>query len=440
MKTVSAMRASCVALFFSAIIIGGKSECAAAEKVHPLMQDFMGLCVHTVQFKPALYAPVTRVVRDYHPYGWDVGDDTSFVPQFPLARNKVDWLELYGSWLKAGFRIDADLMFDNVEQKNWKDPAKDAFQYGEAFARYFGPSGKALTESLEIGNEPGKYDDATYRVIFENMARGAREGDPRLRIATCAVNLGKSGQYSKSVDCLSGLESLYDVVNIHIYPEVEGWPTWRRSYPEDPKIKFLQELHHVLTWRDQNVPDKEVWLTEFGWDASTKPPPEKGDFAKWEGSSEEHQAEWIVRGYMVLAASGVDRAYLYFFNDEDEPHVHGSSGLTRNFKPKPSYYALAHLQSTLGNFRLSKVIREDQQTGYIYQFQRDGDSGKKIVVAWKTQGSEGEVTVPVDAATVEKAERMPLSATPAEPVKWEAAGTGSTKIGVGEAPVYLWLK
>ena len=160
---------------------------------------------------------------------WDVGGDTDHPTEFPLARNKVDWRELYGAWVKGGYRIDADLMFDDIDPKAWRDPSHDAYAYGNAFARYFGVSGKALVESLEIGNEPGKYDDAVYRQIFEGMARGAREGDRRLRIATCAVNLGKSGRYSKSVDCLAGLSELYDVVNIHIYAEVEGWPTWRRS-------------------------------------------------------------------------------------------------------------------------------------------------------------------------------------------------------------------
>jgi hypothetical protein len=437
---MGSMRAGCVALSFFAAVAVGEFRCVAAEKAHPLMRDFMGLCVHTVQFKPALYAPITHLVRDYHPLRWDVGDDTSFPAQFPLARNRVDWLELYGDWVKAGYRIDADLMFDDIDPKAWKNVATDAFQYGEAFARYFGPAGKNLVECLEIGNEPGNYDDATYREIFENMARGARKGDPRLRIATCAANLGKSGRYSKSVDGLSGLESLYDVLNVHIYPEVEGWPTWRRSYPEDPQIGFLRDLHHVLTWRDQNVPEKEVWLTEFGWDASTKPAPEKGDFVKWEGSSEVHQAEWIVRGYMVLAASGVDRAYLFFFNDEDEPHVHGSSGLTRNFQPKPAYYAVGHLQSTLGDFRLAKVIREDQAEGFVYEFQRDGGFAGRIWAAWKTHGPDGAVTLPVDASAIEKAERMPLSASGAEAVNWEAAGEAATTVTVGEAPVYLWLK
>jgi hypothetical protein len=37
---------------------------------------------------------------------------------------------------------------------------------------------------------------------------------------------------------------------------------------------------------------KEVWVTEFGWDASTKTPAKTGDFAKWDGNvSDEKQAQ-----------------------------------------------------------------------------------------------------------------------------------------------------
>ena len=185
----------------------------AAEKPRPLMRDFIGLCGHTVQFKPELYAPVTRLVRDYHPMKWDFGDDTSYAPKFPFARNNVDWSAVYGSWQKAGYRAHASLMFDDIAPGEWKDLPRDAFDYGKAFASSFG----ALLDAAEIGNEPGKYDDATYRTLFEAMARGIRAGDPKMRIATCATNLWKSGAYSKSVDCLAGLESLYDVMNFHTY-------------------------------------------------------------------------------------------------------------------------------------------------------------------------------------------------------------------------------
>jgi hypothetical protein len=79
---------------------------------------------------------------------------------------------------------------------------------------------------------------------------------------------------------------------------------------------------------------KEVWVTEFGWDASTKTQAKTGDFAKWDGNvSDEKQAQYLVRAFLVFAAMDVNRAYLYFFNDADEPSFHASSGITRNFQP-----------------------------------------------------------------------------------------------------------
>src|SRR5436190_623090 len=87
---------------------------AAEEKAKPLMRDFMGLNGHTVQFQPKLYAPVAKLTRDYHPIDWDFGDDTGYVPPFPMARNKVDWNQVYGAWRAEGMRIDACLMFDNL--------------------------------------------------------------------------------------------------------------------------------------------------------------------------------------------------------------------------------------------------------------------------------------------------------------------------------------
>jgi hypothetical protein len=250
------------------------------------------------------------------------------------------------------------------------------------------------------------------------------------------VNLGPSGRYSKSVDCLAGLESLYDIVNIHNYAEIEGWPTWKRSYAEDPGINFLKDIRHVLTWRNEHAPNKELWLTEFGWDATTKPPPTTGDFMKWVGSTETQQAQWTVRGYLVLAALGIDRAYLYFFNDDDTPHLHGSSGLTRNFVPKPAFHAVAHLFRSLADYRFARAIREDA-TGYVYEFISDTKS--HVWVVWKPAPPSGMLELDLEGARVEKAERMPLHAGEAEKIT-VLNDERKTMIEGSEAPAYLWLR
>jgi hypothetical protein len=403
------------------------------------MRDFIGLNGHTVQVKPDLYAPVAKLIRDYHPLKWDTGDDTSFPTTFPFARNRVDWSKVYGSWVAAGLRVNASILFDDFSPADWKDRQRDAAAYGEAFARAFGPSSSALVESIEIGNEPGKYSDPEYRELFAAMAGGARKGDPRLRIAPCAINLGPSGRYSKSVDCLRGLEGLYDILSMHLYAEVEPWPTWRRSYPEDPKTKFVEHLRSVLTWRAEHAPDKELWLTEFGWDATTKPAPSSGDFAKWIGSTELQQAQWIVRAWLIAARLGLDRAYLFFFNDDDTPHLHASSGLTRNFQPKPSYHAAVWLQRSLGDYRFMRVVREDPAEGYVYEFQHGTNPGQRLLAVWKPEGGESELSVPLGRGTFVRAERMPLEPGPAGELKPAAVDSSSMKLRAGESPTFVWL-
>src|SRR4029453_5229258 len=182
----------------------------------PVMGEFMGVNGHTIQFKPELYSKVCRKARDYHPIEWDLGKDSDFALRFPEARNRVNWDTVYGSWKKHGFESDVSVMFHNFPPETWKDLVKDPHTYGLAFAKMFGPSSeKKLVASVEIGNEPGNYPDETYRKLFENMAKGLREGDPKLKILTCNITTGKSGGHKRRVTCAQGLAPLYDVRYIH---------------------------------------------------------------------------------------------------------------------------------------------------------------------------------------------------------------------------------
>ncbi|HLJ53615.1 MAG TPA: hypothetical protein VKT77_01175 [Chthonomonadaceae bacterium] len=430
----------------SAALLGRAPAAGAARlpgKPRPLMHDFMGLNVHTVQFKPELYKPVCRLLRDYHGLNWDVGDDTDYAPRFPMARNGVDWKALYGGWSAAGYAVDVCVMFGATKPDRWKDMARDAAAYGEAFARYFGPSGaQRFVESMEIGNEPGNYSDAQYRTLFENMARGARKGDPKLLISTCATVPGKSEQYAKSLSCVKGLEPLYDVINLHTYAFAEQYPTWRRSYPEDPKIKYLTPISDSIAWRNANAPGKAIWVTEFGWDASMKPPPKTGDFSRWMSSTETQQAQYLVRSFLVFSAMDVDRAYIYFFNDEDEPQLHGSSGITRHFAPKPAFHAVAHLYSTLGGYRLARTVAKEEGRLYAYEYVSGARPKERIWAVWSPTGTneEREATLPAPGGAVVRAERMPLKPGAAESVRFTVRPDKSLALTITESPAYLWIR
>ena len=400
----------------------------------PLFRDFTGLCGHTVQFKPALYQPVCRWVRDYHPVQWDLDKDTSVMPEWPFAKNRVSWQQVYGSWHRAGLRTVASLMIDDM-QKDWKDMPRDARTYAREFARHFGPGGKyPYVEAVEIGNEPGLYDDAQYRVIFEAMARGIREGDPQMKILPCNTEM-KSDRYWKGVQVLKGFEDLYDALQIHRYAIAEGWPVWRRSYPEDTKVPYLSAIKDLLDWRDAHAKGKPVWVTEFGWDSSTQKPDPTGEWAKWIGSTDDEQARWVVRSYFIFARMGVDRAFLYFFNDDDKPQLHACSGITRNFQPKPAYHAVAWMLKSLADYRFSRALRESAEEGYVYEFTPEKPGQPVILAAWHPTKAEADLKLDLSGKAVQKAERMPVAAGDAPAVAVKEGGV----IPAGEKPLLIWL-
>jgi hypothetical protein len=425
------------------VVTAGVVAHSAEPRGKPVFREFVGLNTHTVQFKPELYKPIAKHVRDYHPFSWDVGDETDYYPQFPFARNRVDWNAVYGSWKKSGYVTHVSVMFDDTPPQKWKDLSRDAWAYGFEFARFFGPSGREqLVESVEIGNEPGKYDDASYRVLFENAASGMRKADPRLVISTCSTLDGPSGDWHKSLEVIKGLETLYDVINVHSYAFAEQYPTWRRSFPEDPAIDFLKDLQKVIDWRNAHAPGKQVWLTEFGWDASTRPPADEGTFKDWVDVTDEQQAQYLVRALLVLSGLDMDRAYIYWFNDSDEPSLHASSGLTRNFEPKPAFHAVAHLVATLGDYRFARVIRKDDGERFAYEFVNASNAKQRIWAVWSPTGADREAvaTLEIDPHAILKAERMPLAAGDAQPVEWKTTSPGAIAIPISESPVYLWIE
>jgi hypothetical protein len=416
-----------------------------AEQPRPLMRDFVGINGHTVQFKPELYQPVCRLVRDYHPVEWDLGNQTSEPAPFPFARNRVDWNRVYGGWRAKGWRIDVSLMFESIKQPVWKDLEADAKGYGKAFAREFGPTGtRKQVDSVEIGNEPGSWKDDDYSRMFVAMAAGVREGDPAIKIATCNLTTGKSGRYDKSVECVAKNPELFDVLTLHTYAQLENWPTWRRSFPEDPKLpKYLRDVEALCRWRDEHAAGKPIWITEFGYDSTTHAPEKSGDFAKWVGVTDEQQAQWLVRSLLVFSAMPVERAYVYFFNDKDEPKLHASSGITRNFQPKPAYHALSHLQKSLGDYRFHHLITNEPGGLRIQEYRHGSDTNKFAWAVW-SQSGDGKTFVhtlrqaPGKLAAVE---RMPLAAggaataeTPGQPKPG-----GQIEVEVTESALYLFF-
>jgi hypothetical protein len=430
-----------------------------AEKTRPLLKDFIGINGHFT-FKPELYSQVCRLARNYHNMAWDVnrpGDSVTF----PWCVNKVNWKDhVYGRWTGAGLEVDICAQFGGFGPENtayhtlWEGKEAWAYTYGYEMARYFGPSGsQRLCTSIEIGNEPGnEFDDTLFQGIFRQMARGIRAADPKIRILTPAVLAGPPDKYSKSLQETFGsaeMKGSYDVINLHVYavkPKQEGRSPWDRSYPEDPAIDYLKTVDAAIAWRDGQAPDKEVWITEFGYDACTDAAMKgrTGWFEKlnWTGVTDLQQAQYLVRSILCFARRGIGRSYIYFYDDDDKASVHAASGLTRHFQPKPSFWAVRYLYRTLGNYRFRRVVQETQGEAYIYEFVRGDNPDAVTWVVWSPTGSgrEQDLTLqglPGNPGTVT---RMPTEQGPAPEVAWTPAGAGQIRLRITESPVYVAIE
>lgn len=116
--------------------------------------------------------------------------------------------------------------------------------------------------------------------------------------------------------------------------------------------------------------------------------------------------------------------------------MHGSSGLTRNFQPKPAYYAMAQLQRVLGNYRFDKILVNEPGKLRIQQYVTP-DSEETIWAVWMPVGdSDGK------ALTLELTEKPyaieEISHTKeASKADLKVKEEGATSMSVSSSPIYL---
>ena len=435
----------------------------------PLFKDFVGINGHFT-FKPELYRQTCRLTRNYHEFNWDVkqpGDPITV----PVCVNKVNWKsDVYGRWKKAGCETDLCIQFSGFQpgaadyQRFWTGKEAWCRDYGNAMAAYFGPSGQEkLCTSIEIGNEPGsKFDPALYKTIFKQMALGIREGDSQVKIVTPTVQARPGDDYAQDLRGIYAepdILPLYDVINLHTYAAVERKdPTqspWNRSYPEDPSIAYLQVVDEAIAWRNEHAHGKEIWITEFGYDACT---PEamkrRQDWSlklDWQGNTDLQQAQYLVRSCFAFAERDVRRAYIYFYDDNDSPSAHGCSGLTRNFLPKMSFWAVKQLYELLGNFRFKRIVQKNPDALFVNEFEHGTDPSRVIWVAWSPTGTrtnEKDRYLPRETkATLNDLPSLPVRIVSmatadgeAPQLSWEKSGSSAITLNVGESPIYIIME
>ena len=206
-----------------------------------------------------------------------------------------------------------------------------------------------------------------------------------------------------------------DVLNFHMYSFVVTQDGRRVAvHPEHENSEF-NSIRNMLRWRDVNTPGKPVWVTEWGWDSDGAS--ESCDFS--ECVSEHAQAIYGVRGFMILARTGVERATWFFYgNSANCASLFCRSGLTGSkkvdFAEKKVYRAFRAIRLLMGGTYFLEIVQEDQHA-FVYLFGNKTGSPTHLV-AWRPVLDE-------DAAF--KCASFDLGAAASPKAAWRVSGDSS---------------
>jgi hypothetical protein len=184
----------------------------------------------------------------------------------------------------------------------------------------------------------------------------------------------------------------FDILNAHMYctDRTKGYS------PENEIYGFEKGFESFFKWKNNNLPEMPVWITEFGWD-TYKSPENKHSYI-W--APFEQQANYLLRSYFILMKMGFEKAFMFMAADGNSQNVlqYSSSGLftdkNSGHGKKISWYYLATLQNILGNYSLKDIPEYAGKTGeneiYCFRFESP-ESADQIFVAWtRKTGSDND--------------------------------------------------
>ncbi len=385
-------------------------------------------------------------VREYHNWMWCEGNNNSSYPGYPDNQNDFNTLgwnfDYYYQNLKdLGITASPDIQ-DNVpwltgwdysrlsdkplinDSADALDPASyvahsdHLFQYAARYGNQVVPdsllkldadeyriSGTGLLNYYESWNEPDKwwrgrdafftpYEYAAMASADYDGNRGAMGPTVGVKNADPDARLVMGGLADPDIDYIRAIKLWadyhrngdvpVDVINVHHYSN-DGTSQTSGSVgisPEDDNLRGLMQT--FVDYRNNFLPEKEVWITEFGYDinaGSVQRAPVIGTF-----SAQEVQAQWLVRSYLALAAAGVDRAVMYMLKDVDENSSgkFSSSGMIRNeahgYAPKISWYYVYTMKNRLKDMVFDTEIPTGNPNVMVYRFKHTSQGAATYVV------------------------------------------------------------
>lgn len=187
---------------------------------------------------------------------------------------------------------------------------------------------------------------------------------------------------------------------------------------------YFDKLRDTVAYADADGKDREVFITEFGWDTKA------GQVV-----SEAQQAAYLARAFMLHAAAGLDKSFWYWhFDSETAGGFFAGCGLmTFEREPKPALSAMAGLTRILPDLEYMGVFYPTPgNQGYIFH-----QDGKLVAAAWSIR-EPGEKH---PATAIDFGNGVQLYDLYANPLKGTSATLGIAPVyAVGVSEDSLWVR
>jgi hypothetical protein len=242
-------------------------------------------------------------------------------------------------------------------------------------ARYSG-----CIQAIEVWNEmnldrewrvpSGKIDPIEYVNYLKRVVPVIRSADPNVLVVMGALSPTGSSNPGKWMDDFEYMDgfvkanghTLVDCVGVHLNGfNMPPDKRWDEKY-NDPTAKFrgpFDNPNHSWSFIStmegyRQKTGKSLCVTEFGWptieNLNVSKPPPGFEFAA--DNSEKEQAEWIVKGFEIMKASGYVRFGIVFNLDyiakvgesADKSDVAVYSVIYKDGKPRPAFDAIERIK------------------------------------------------------------------------------------------------
>ena len=442
----------------------------AQQPIHqqPAFDQMMG--VNVTYKDPLGRLSMAGIVREFHVWSWNQpkADVEDWNPQQhidfgqyysnidALGMSVVPVLQLTPTWLLRPGMNEQSQPLENDQLKGLTSGFTKQAAFFKRFAETYAPSG---VKYIENWNEPDKdwEGPAAYFKQGDLAAMCSADYDALLSLSTEGIlsqhqiKLVMGGLAFPSLDYLNGIflwhsppskmnNQLFDVINLHHYSNSapEHTSPVKGISPEEDHLR--EKMIEFVHYRNQYLPEKEIWVSEFGYDTWTGSTQGVKDIPGQ--SAEETQAQWLVRSFLALSAAGVDRAILFFMSDEGDPKIrYNTSGLLSHRDgetlPKVSWYYVSALRNILRGMRFEKEIVAGDPEIMIYKFSDDKNQrvvyalwcptskGKKVSYSFNGQGQSNVNIVSLVNGSVSGETRV------------VAVSDNNLKLDVSETPVFV---